>query len=149
MQSKIPAITLTPKPSRQLAAWYLVIHVSALLVMLSAPVTPAYKLPLLLLIILFGIVRLRGYDVNREAKVMEANIESSGRSRIVLGNGRRVAATLRRDSLMTPWVVLLRFDVRYSWHHPAMVLFQDAIPEEQMRRLRVLLKHGAFHQNGE
>lgn len=149
MPTKIPAITVTPKSSRHELLWLYALHATAFIVTLAAPLLLFYKLPLLLLLILLTIARLRGYDFNPATRVVEATIESSGRSKIILGNGRRVAATLRTDSLMTPWLILLRFNVRHRWQHPSMVLFQDALPKEQKRRLCVLLKHGTFHQKGE
>jgi hypothetical protein len=118
-------------------------------VIVIAPIELIYKSILLILLALLSIVRFRGYGFNQRARVIEAQIKSSGRSKLLLADGRRVTASLRKDCVLTPWLILLRFDVRNRWGHTVMVLFQDALPEEEMRQLRILLKHGSYRQNGE
>jgi hypothetical protein len=108
-----------------------------------------YKSILLIVLTLLTIARFRGYGFNQRARVIEAQIKSSGRSKLLLADGRRITASLRKDCVLTPWLVLLRFNDRNRWGHRVMVLFQDALPEEDMRQLRVLLKHGNYRQNGE
>jgi hypothetical protein len=78
-------------------------------------------------------------------QVVWAEIKSSGRAKIKLDDGRNLRARVRIDSVITPWVILLRFDVKKRWRSPVMVLFMDALPDQEIRHLRILLKHGSFN----
>ncbi|MES9850269.1 MAG: protein YgfX [Candidatus Thiodiazotropha sp. L084R] len=149
MRKTIPSIVLRPVKSKQLVTWYLFLYVTTLLIILAAPIDVYYKLPLVVTLLMLSYAQLQGYGLNLQIHVVEAQIKSSGHAKILLTDGRRFSAKLRTDSLVTPWMVLLRFDVRHLWRHPLMVLFRDALPEDEMRRLRILLNHGSFHQNGE
>ncbi|MCU7904691.1 MAG: hypothetical protein KZQ76_02345 [Candidatus Thiodiazotropha sp. (ex Epidulcina cf. delphinae)] len=149
MQKKMPAVRLIPVPSRQLLLWHLATHALALSVTVFAPLALPDKLLLLSLLALYAFWRLRcGKGVNSR-RVIEARIVSSGRSRLTLGDGRRLVAKIRPDSLVTPWLILLRFDSGQGPRRLTMVLFGDALPNEQVRRLRILLKFGGFNQKGQ
>lgn len=149
MKKTIPSITLRPGNSKQLANWYLFLYTLAFLIISLAPIVGYYKFSLVFLLLLLGYARIQGYRLIPQIEVVEAHIKSSGHAKILLTDGQRISAKLRTDSLVTPWLVLLRFDVRNRWRHPLMILFQDALPEDEMRRLRILLNHGSFHQKGE
>lgn len=146
MRNTIPSVVLKPKKSRQLTVWVLILHVTTVLLILAVPLLPQYKIPLVITLLWISYARIKGYRINRYRHVVEAKIRHTGHANIVLADGERVRARLRTDSLMTPWVVLLRFDVKNRWRHPVMLLFRDALADDVMRRLRILLKHGSFHQ---
>jgi hypothetical protein len=146
VQFDIPSITITPLISRQYFRWLLGLYVLTSLIILFAPLAWFYRLVLLSLLIPTGVVQLRDLSQYRPHQVVEATIKSSGRSKVTLGNGRRVKAKLRTDSVVNPWIILLRFDLEQFWRPATMVLFEDALPREQARRLRVLLNHGHFYQ---
>jgi hypothetical protein len=57
-----------------------------------------------------------------------------------MGDGRKLLARVRHDTLVTPWLILLRFDLGRGWFHPTLVLTPDTLSEDEMRRLRVLLR---------
>jgi hypothetical protein len=141
MTNRLPAIYLNPARSRQLVIWYRCIYVLTFVVVISAPIGLTVKISLLTLVLL---TRLPIYKKFTPQQVVRAKIKSSGWSRIVLIDGMKRSARLRADSLVTPWLILLRFDLRGRWRHPVMVLFQDALPEREMRSLRIFLKYGSF-----
>ncbi|MCU7917393.1 MAG: hypothetical protein KZQ99_09460 [Candidatus Thiodiazotropha sp. (ex Dulcina madagascariensis)] len=149
MQNKIPAVRLIPAPSRQLLLWHLTTHAAAFLVIVFAPLALPDRLLLLSLLALYALWRLRHRNGVNGGRVIEARITSSGRSRLTLEDGRRLVARIRPDSLITPWLILLRFDLGQGRRRPTLVLFGDALPKEQARRLRILLNYGEFNQKGQ
>jgi hypothetical protein len=141
MSKRLPAIHLKPGRSRQLVIWHRSLYALTCLAIITAPTGLTVKI---LLIIALVLTKLPVYRRLSPQQVEKAVINSNGWSKIVLINGTKHSARLRTDSLATPWLILLRFDVRGRWRHPVMVLFQDALPAAEMRSLRILLKHGAF-----
>ncbi|MEL0587135.1 MAG: protein YgfX [Candidatus Thiodiazotropha sp. (ex. Lucinoma kazani)] len=146
MSGKIQAVTLLPTPSRQLYIWQLTTHALALLVTLFAPLILIHKLLLLLLLAIYILYSQRQSQRTNRKHILKVRIEPDGRSRLTMGDGRRLIAKVRSDSVITPWLILLRFNLKQGWFHPTMVLFEDALPHEQMRQLRVLLKFGGINQ---
>ncbi|MCG7982401.1 MAG: hypothetical protein JAY90_06555 [Candidatus Thiodiazotropha lotti] len=142
MSYRLAAIHIKPGPSRQLMIWHRSLSAMTFLAIITAPIDVALKA--LLLLILFLLTRLPVSRKFSPEHVARAEIKSNGWSKIVLADGEKYSARLRTDSLVTPWLILLRFNLRGRWRHPVMVLFQDALPAEEMRNLRILLKHGSF-----
>ncbi|MCG8018043.1 MAG: hypothetical protein JAY97_17700 [Candidatus Thiodiazotropha sp. 'RUGA'] len=141
MTNRLPTIHLKPAPSKQLVIWLHSLYGVTLLAIISAPIGVTVKLVLLITIVL---TKLPVYSKLTPEQVVEAKIKWNGWSKIALRDGKRQTAKLRTDSLVTPWLILLRFDLRGRWRHPVMVLFRDALPQSEMRSLRILLKHGSF-----
>ncbi|MCG7945909.1 MAG: hypothetical protein N0C84_06130 [Candidatus Thiodiazotropha taylori] len=141
MTNRLPAIHLKPAPSRQMFIWLHGLYGVTLLAIITAPIGLTVKIVLLIALVL---TKLPVYRKLTPEQVVQAEIKWNGWSKIVLRDGKRQTARLRRDSLVTPWLILLRFDLRGRWRHPVMVLFQDALPQAEMRSLRILLKHGSF-----
>ncbi|MCU7931309.1 MAG: hypothetical protein KZQ90_10945 [Candidatus Thiodiazotropha sp. (ex Codakia rugifera)] len=146
MRGKIQAVTLLPKPSQKLYIWQLTTHTLALLVTLFAPLILLHKLLLLLFLAMYILYSHRQSQRSNRNHILKARIEHDGRSRLTMGDGRRLNAKIRTDSVVTPWLILLRFDLKQGWLSPTMVLFEDALPHEQRRQLRVLLKFGGINQ---
>jgi hypothetical protein len=143
MAKTIPPIVLKPEASRIQRLWYDSLHVLVIAAIASAPLAEFKPLLLIVLLVLIY-ARYQGYGVDRHNQVIEAKIKESGYCRIKLANGEWVTANLRQDSVLTPWLILLRFNIRNRWRRPVMVLFQDALPDTELRQLRILLKHGSF-----
>lgn len=141
MTNRLPKIYLKPVPSRKLGIWLHGLYGVTLLAIISAPIGVKVKIVLLIALVL---TKLPVYRKLTPEQVVQAEIKWNGWSKIALRDGKRQTARLRRDSLVTPWLILLRFDQRGRWRHPVMVLFQDALPQSEMRSLRILLKHGSF-----
>lgn len=65
-----------------------------------------------------------------------------------MGDGRKLAARIRQDTLITPWLILLRFDLDRGWRQPALLLIPGSLSEDEMRRLRVLLRFSQLNPDG-
>ncbi|MET0081348.1 MAG: protein YgfX [Candidatus Thiodiazotropha lotti] len=141
MTNRLPKIHLRPAPSRQLVIWHHSLYAMTFLAIISAPIGLTVKILLLAALVL---TKLPFYRMFTPEQVAKAEIKCNGWSKIVLTDGKKQTARLRTDSLVTPWLIILRFDLRGRWRHPVMVLFQDALPPAEMRSLRILLKHGSF-----
>ncbi|MEW8507737.1 MAG: protein YgfX [Candidatus Thiodiazotropha sp.] len=148
MSGKIQPITLRPKPSRYLHTWLIAIHLLALPAILFVPMLPWHKSLLLLLLLLQGYLTFLHTRKGSGRRILAARIRPDGRSRITMGDGRKLIARLRHDTLVTPWLVLLRFDPNVGWSHPALLLTQESLSEEEMRQLRVLLRFSQVNHNG-
>jgi len=99
----------------------------------AAPVTAAVKLPLLLLLLFHGGCSKARYS----GGVTEVRLEADGSA--FLGEGR-IKASLRPDTLITPWVILLRFDLPVRRRPFGVLICPDAISAAEMCRLRTLLR---------
>ncbi|RLW68353.1 MAG: hypothetical protein B6D71_14090, partial [gamma proteobacterium symbiont of Stewartia floridana] len=80
-----------------------------LLAIITAPIGLTVKIVLLIALVL---TKLPVYRKLTPEQVVQAEIKWNGWSKIVLRDGKRQTARLRRDSLVTPWLILLRFDLR-------------------------------------
>lgn len=147
MPGKIRAITLQPKPTRILHFWRVAIHLLVFLLILLAPLIAWHKLLLILLLSLHGYLSFRQVRKQSGKQVVTARITPDGRSRLTMGDGRKLLARVRHDTVVTPWVTLLRFDLDRGWFHPTLVLTSDILSEEEMRQLRVLLRFSQFNSN--
>ncbi|MEW8027620.1 MAG: protein YgfX [Candidatus Thiodiazotropha sp.] len=147
MSGTIQSITLQPKPSQRLHAWRVAMHLLALLTTLLAPVILWHKLLLLSALALYGYVSFRRGKRDSGSQILMAKITPHGRARVVMGDGRKLTARIRQDSLVTPWLVVLRFDLELGLLPPSLVLTPETISEEQLRQLRVLLRFSEVRQN--
>jgi hypothetical protein len=135
---------LQPKPARKLNIWKVTIHLLALLVILLAPIALSYKSLLLLLWSLHGYFTYRQLRKGSGKQVVMARILTDGRSRLTMGDGRKLLARVRHDTLVTPWLVLLRFDLDRGWFHPTLILTPETLGEDEMRQLCVLIRFSRF-----
>ncbi|MES9992669.1 MAG: protein YgfX [Candidatus Thiodiazotropha sp.] len=147
MSGKIQALTLQPKPSRRLHTWLVAIHLLASLAVFFTPMLVWHKAILLLIVALYGFLSVRQHRKGSGNKIIAARIRPDGRSRITMGDGQKLIARIRHDTLVTPWLVLLRFDLSGGWRHPTLLLTSDSLSQEEMRQLRVLLRFSQLNPN--
>ncbi|MBT3027387.1 MAG: hypothetical protein B6D72_05760 [gamma proteobacterium symbiont of Ctena orbiculata] len=147
MSGNIQTVTLQPKPSRKLHAWLVAIHLLALLVILLAPMLPWHRAMLLLILTLQSYLSYRQTRKGSGSRILLARIRPDGRSRITMGDGRKLVARIRQDTLVTPWLILLRFDLDRGWRQPALLLIPGSLSEDEMRQLRVLLRFSQLNSN--
>ncbi|PVV08322.1 MAG: hypothetical protein B6D77_12215 [gamma proteobacterium symbiont of Ctena orbiculata] len=140
MSGMLQSITLQPKPSRHLHAWRMTIHLLALFTTLLAPLILWQKLLLLSALALHGYFSLQQGRRGRGKAIMKVTVAAGGRVRLIMDDGRKQMARIRKDSLVTPWLVVMRFDLDRGWLPISLVLTAETISEEQMRQLRVLLR---------
>lgn len=62
---------------------------------------------------------------------------------LVLRNGRHLPCRMSRDSLVTPWLVILNVVSSEQRGVRSLVILQDAMGAESFRRLRVALRWGS------
>jgi hypothetical protein len=67
---------------------------------------------------------------------------------MVMGSGQKQMARIRQDSLVTPWLIVLRFDLDRGLLPHSLVLTSDTMSEEELRQLRVLLRFSDVKQIG-
>ncbi|MEJ2620592.1 MAG: hypothetical protein P8163_10100 [Candidatus Thiodiazotropha sp.] len=145
MSHQLPAISLSPRRSRYMLIWVRSLYLLTFLVIASAPIALSVKMLFLVTLLASKWLRTRHLGLFSADQVVWAEIKSSGRARIKLNDGRDLRARVRIDSVITPWVILLRFDVKHRWRSPVMVLFMDALPKQEMHHLRIFLRHGSFN----
>jgi hypothetical protein len=63
-----------------------------------------------------------------------------------MGDGGKQMARIRQDSLITPWLVIVRFDLDRGGLPTSLLLTPDTLSEEQLRQLRVLLRFTQFER---
>ncbi|MES9825538.1 MAG: protein YgfX [Candidatus Thiodiazotropha endolucinida] len=148
MSGTIQTITLQPKPSRLLHAWRVAIHLLALMTTLFAPMMLWPKVSLLTALALYGYFSFRQGGKGGGGQIDKVTITPYGRVRIVMEDGKNLRARIRRDSLVISRLIVLRFDLDKGWPPRSLVLASDAVSEEQMRQLRVLLRFGEIRQSG-
>jgi hypothetical protein len=117
-----------------------VLHLLALLTTLFAPINPVFKLMLLSALALYSYHTFGRANGKWGRRIIKATITPYGRARIVMGDGRRQTARIRPDTLVTPWLVIVRFDLVAGGLPVSLLLTPEAIAEEQLRQLRVLLR---------
>jgi hypothetical protein len=136
MDTGLPGVRLRPAPSRQMARFLVALHLMVGTAILAAPVAGVVKLPLLLLLTLHG-----GWSKARfSGSVTQVQLERDGSAYLERGEGKAFRASLRRDTLITPWVILLRFDLLSRRRPLGVLICPDAISPGEMRRLRTLLR---------
>jgi hypothetical protein len=139
MHGSIPGISVRPSASRQLARYLILLHLATLALLMAAPQPASVRLALLAILALHAIHSYRHATGSGPGSVAEAHIEADGRTVLVLGNGRKARGVLRSDSLVTPWVMVLRFDTGGWTGRRNLPIFNDALSDEERRLLRVLL----------
>ncbi|PVV14508.1 MAG: hypothetical protein B6D82_05825 [gamma proteobacterium symbiont of Ctena orbiculata] len=102
---------------------------------------------LLLILTLQSYLSYRQTRKGSGSRILLARIRPDGRSRITMGDGRKLVARIRQDTLVTPWLILLRFDLDRGWRQPALLLIPGSLSEDEMRQLRVLLRFSQLNSN--
>jgi len=116
------------------------LHVAAASVILMNPVPPNIKLVLLLLLLIYGFWSRRYFLTLHVNRIVLAQLDGNGRVLLQWGDGRETKAVLRADTLLTPWVIVLRFDQPQRHLPVSLLLCPDAISRVENRRLRTLLR---------
>jgi hypothetical protein len=123
--------------------WLLSLIQSLTLVVVIIANLPLAVRFLLMLTLLLQVISsqwlLRGLTRDR---IIRLQIDHEHISRLTLLDGREVKTRLHGDSLITPWLILLRFEgERYQRHH-RLLLGRDSLSEQELRRLRIMLRFG-------
>jgi len=149
MQRPLNPLVIHPRPSRQLL-WLLGgLQVSTLIALLASPLAAAPMALLVgvwLMLACFTQWRVHGYARRR---ILRLRLDQAGEARLLSADGREWRDRLRGDTLITPWLILLRFEGAGTWRRPGLLLGPGSLSEEETRRLRLLLRFGRpARQNG-
>jgi hypothetical protein len=115
-------------------------HLLALLTTLLAPINSGIKLLLLTALAFYSYYTFGQTSGKRGRRIIKATLTPYGRARMVMGDGRRHTARIRQDSLVTPWLVIVRFDLMAGGLPVSLLLTPETVTDEQLRQLRVLLR---------
>jgi toxin CptA len=140
MMKSIPGITLQPQPSRQLARFLIVLHLLAFSVLLVASMPVVVRWGLLGVLLIHAFHSYRRLSAGYLGRIVQLRLESDGRAGLTTRDGRKREGTLCADTLVTTWLVILRFRVEGHFRKENLVIAQDALSSEELRRLRVLLR---------
>lgn len=146
MHRAIPGITIRPLASQQLTICLVGIHLIVFAVLIAAPMPITPRLMLLASLVLHAGNNYRLLRGACPGNIVEAHIESDGRTSLTLGDGQKLRSSLRPDTLVTPWVLVLRFDTGDRFCNKNLVIFNDALSGEERRLLRVLLRFARLGQ---
>ncbi|MCU7806460.1 MAG: hypothetical protein KZQ73_01105 [Candidatus Thiodiazotropha sp. (ex Semelilucina semeliformis)] len=140
MRSHLPGMAIRPGSSRLLILFLTAIHVLALTGLLIAPLTATTRLLLLSAVALHAGYSYRRFIRRHQKRITQARLESDGTAYLMMENGTKKRGTLRADSLVTPWVLILRFNLKRQFRMENFVIWQDMLSATELRQLRVLLR---------
>lgn len=130
------------RPSRSLAAIFALAHGAALAALI--PLTfPAWAKAALATVILFSL----WHHLRRDALLSEpfsctALVLEKGKAILALRDGKSLAGTVSRDSVVTPFLTLLNINTGRGLLSRSVIILPDSMDAESFRRLRVWLKWG-------
>jgi len=142
-------VTLELGRSPELAAVMVVLHASALAVVLSSPLPPAPALVavLVLLVSLVAIVRNDCLRTGAHA-IVRAQVGADGTLVLVDASGTSSAGVVLPGCYVVPWIVLLRFRLDGRRRAGTLAIVRDAATPDGLRRLRILLRHAGPARRG-
>lgn len=127
--------------SRKLAFWIIAIYVGLIIACLSLPLSWHVSLS----VILFSGVRsLYGFFKNvwrnHPRAIVAISQLDDDNWELVTRKGERLTGQIKGDSFISPLMLSLHFKVTERWFRVHVVIFNDAVPKKEFRRLRVYLK---------
>lgn len=146
MAKSIPGITLRPLPSRRLARFLIILHLLALATVLTACLPLPVRWGLLGALLAHALHSHRRLSARYPGRIVQLHLESDGRAGLVNRDGRKREGVLCPDTLVTPWLVILRFRIMGRFRKESLVIPRDALTAEESRRLRVLLRFAVLEQ---
>jgi hypothetical protein len=115
-----------------------------LLVLFGLLLTPLEILPRLILLTLLSLhgafIYWRYYSTNSE-RVVELKLEADGEVRLTLESGQIKQGRISDESLVTPWLIILRIEIPpRRFRKESLLLWPDMLSADERRQLRVLLR---------
>lgn len=99
------------------------------------------KISMPLKIILLGGILLSAIQIRRTMRTLPRLLTLTPNREVVLAEqDEEQIGTLLSNTLVTPFLVVLRFQIRITSRTYSVPIFYDALPSEQFRALRVQLK---------
>jgi hypothetical protein len=141
-QRSLPPLRISPRSSRRLLAFVALTHAAGLAVLVPLP-APAPWLRLLLGgLILLSLAYVIWAQVLRRAPWSIVAVDWNERGwQATFADGRIREVRLAPSTFVGVGLVILHLRVRWFWQ-PSLLLSADAVPADDLRRLRVLLRLG-------
>ncbi|MGV6808830.1 MAG: protein YgfX [bacterium] len=141
-------LILEPDPSHWLAAWIWGWHGLALAVVIFFPLSWSFygeiRVLCLLAILLSAYYEIQHYlqQVHRSS-VLRAVWDEDGEWQLLLADYRVQSVQLSPKSLLTPWLMCLRFHSLETNKRYTLLLFADALSAETLRQFRLRMRLSA------
>ncbi len=133
----------TLRSSRLLALFLSLLCTVSLVVAWSQPLPATGSIILTLLVLGWGGHHLAlDAGLRLQHSCVAFRLEEGGGVMLVLRNGRHVPCKMARDSLVTPWLVILNVKLIEQRGARSLVLTPDVMDAQSFRRLRVALRWG-------
>jgi hypothetical protein len=136
-------VVIVPGPSRYVEAWVLVVGLAALAALLAANLPPWAQAPGILLL---GASCVRAVRVHAwhegPGAVRHLDVDLTGRIDVAYASGSPRSGRIAPGSFVAPWLVVLYWNPDGARFARAIVLLPDMAGEQDLRRLRVLLRWG-------
>ncbi|MCU7845830.1 MAG: hypothetical protein KZQ93_18515 [Candidatus Thiodiazotropha sp. (ex Monitilora ramsayi)] len=147
MRNNLPAMTIRPGQSRHQLLFLVGTHLSAIAALIIAPLDPIPQFLLQSLVLLHaGYCQRRYYSSDYGKRISIARIQSDGSVELTLESGDKKRGKISRETVMTPWLLILRFTIRHQFRPEILLLWTDTLPPDELRRLRVLLRFSRIDQ---
>lgn len=136
-------VVIAPGPSRCVEAWVFAVGLAALAALLAANLPPAAQAPgiLLLAVSCVRAVRIHAWHEGPGA-VRRLDVDLSGRIAVACASGSPRSGRIAPGSFVAPWLVVLYWKPDGARFARSIVLLPDMAGEQDLRRLRVLLRWG-------
>jgi hypothetical protein len=147
MDARLLPITFQPQASRQLRLLLLCLQGLTFIVLILAPLTLLWRVVLILSVLVLSVLAQRRFDTTSGRRITQVRIDDQHSARLCYADGRRLETRLRQDSLVIPWLIVLRFDGESVLRRQTLLLGWDSLADEEMRRLRILLRFGRLNRS--
>lgn len=128
-------------PSRRLALLFILLCFASLAASWSLPLPTLWRLLLTVVVLWWvGYHLLLDANLRLQHSCVAFRLEEKDEIVLVLRNGRHVPCKVSRDSLVTPWLVILNVLLSEQRGRRSLVILPDAVAADSFRRLRVVLK---------
>ena len=136
-------VVIAPGPSRWVVCWVHAVGLAALVALLAAALPPGLQAAGIALLAggCVRSVRLHAWREGRGA-VRRLAVDLSGSIDVAFACGPPRPGRVAPGSFVAPWLVVLRWKPDGAWFTRAIVLVPDMAGEQDLRRLRVLLRWG-------
>ncbi|MET0065476.1 MAG: protein YgfX [Candidatus Thiodiazotropha sp.] len=140
----LPSLNIEPESSRLRRIWWLLLYLVAGASVALSGLSWGTRGGLFAILLLSGVIHHRRQRFSSPSEVVRVVLTASGWCRLYMAGGRQRKARLRGDSFVSPWLIVLRFDLPQGQGRPSLVLFRDALDQDRMRRLRIILGYIRF-----
>lgn len=133
----------TLRPSRRLALLFILLCSASLAALWTLPLPALWGFLLTVVVLCWaGYHLLLDANLRLQHSCVAFRLEEKEEIVLVLRNGRHVPCKVTRDSLVTPWLVILNVLLSERRGRRSLVILPDTMAADSLRRLRVVLKWG-------